>query len=97
MNPQGNSSATFGQLYLFILLGLVILVQPGQGQGSGLAGGEVQSIAIDPVNTGTVYAGTENGVVQSADGDTNGAAVNSGVNSGLTALAEQLGPFWIRS
>ena len=53
------------------------------------SGGGVRAIAMDPVNSDTVYAGTEGGgFVKSTDGDASSAAVNSG----LTAIPDPVAP-----
>ena len=76
---------SFGQLFLLSFLGLVALVQPGHSQGGGPPGGHIRTLAIDPVNTDTVYAGIDRGgVYKSTDGGANWSAVSSGLRAPIS-------------
>ena len=57
MQPLCVSRERFGMLASLVLMGLVVLIQAGGGP----SGGDVRAIAMDPVNSDTVYAGTEGG------------------------------------
>jgi photosystem II stability/assembly factor-like uncharacterized protein len=54
---------------------------------SGLTNTHVTSLAIDPSNTGTIYAGTGVGVFKSTDDGGNWSAINSGLTYEVHALA----------
>ncbi len=55
---------------------------------AGMPGGSIRSLAIDPANTLTVYAGTNGGVFKSTNGGTSWALVNNGVNVfGVSSIA----------
>lgn len=45
------------------------------------AGGDVRTIAVDPVSPGTLYVGTDGGVFKSLDGGTSWGAVNAGITA----------------
>jgi len=53
----------------------------------GPSGGSAHALAADPVNPGTVYAGTSRGVLKTTDGGTTWQLANSGLPPGIHILA----------
>ena len=66
-------------LWALATVALGATVQNLNAQGGGPPGGLVHSIAIDPSNPATLYAGAGNGVFKSTNGATSWFAVNSGL------------------
>ncbi len=52
----------------------------------------IHSLAIDPVNTNTIYAGTENGVFKSTNGGASWTAINSGITYSYTIYSLAIDP-----
>src|SRR5262245_64780159 len=74
---------------LWVLLSLGVLgtaMQDGYAQGGGPPGGFVRVLALDPVNSNTLYAGTDGGVFKSTSGGTNWTAAGL-TDSYVRALA----------
>jgi hypothetical protein len=85
-------------LRIVILVGLLGLFSPLQAgavpagvnvwTGIGPGGGDVLSLAIDPLTPSTLYAGTYGGVYQSTDGGGSWRAYNTGLSvRWVTSLA----------
>ena len=84
MKCWGKIRAKFGLLALLLVMGLVAQAQAG----GGLFGGQIEAIAIDPINTTTVYTGTASGAFKSTNGGASWTAVNTGLtNQGVSSLA----------
>jgi hypothetical protein len=60
--------------------------------GSGLANRCVTSLAIDPLNPSTIYAGTNEGVFRSTDGGASWRSIRSGMDFLLNVLALAIDP-----
>lgn len=83
---------------IIILISFLILVGAGQTSsvsaginswtGIGPEGGAINALAIDPMTSSTLYAGTAGGVYKSTDSGDNWSAVNNGLrNAYINTLA----------
>ncbi len=87
--PGGTSRVRLTCLLLSVIcLFFPCLVQADLNQWVpfGPDGGTVYSIAVDPVNTAIMYAGTNGGVYKSANGGGSWTKVNNGISNGQTRI-----------